>query len=235
MTQTDLTGAIAELEAGGRTATFIDADCPDLSVVPAPWRGIARSDDAEERRLLALSLWNREFLDLIPGYAGALASQLADVQACVLSDEGPVLIYLFETSARAIDFWIGWDPATFGDKDPVFWETIPAPARTFLRGVHAGYTGSDWECCGIMRPKDMTTFADSWGSPDGIPGWSDNWWPDCQPIDSRRMLYITRTSDTYQLSTSPDLPPGEALVSYDGEVNVVDFGQELDKIMLIGL
>jgi hypothetical protein len=30
------------------------------------------------------------------------------------------------------------------------------------------------------------------------------------------------------------LSPGQALTYYDGEVNVVDFAQELDKIMLTG-
>jgi hypothetical protein len=30
-------------------------------------------------------------------------------------------------------------------------------------------------------------------------------------------------------------PPGQALTYYDGEINVVDFAQALDKIMLTGI
>ena len=131
---------------------------------------------------------------------------------------------------------IGWDPASFGAKEPIFWETIPAPARTFLREAHAGYTLSgDWEACGMIAPHSMTTLAGAWENPDGIPGWYDNWWPDCEPIDSRRLLYVTHSTPDYALSTSPNLPPGQALTYYDGEINVVDFAQELDKIMLTGI
>lgn len=227
---------VAELAGPDRTASVIDAGYPDVSAIPAQWRGIVHSSDSEERRLRALSLWNRDFLDLIPGYAKVLRTKLIDVRVCALSDEGPILVYLLEALDRPFVMWIGWDPASFGEREPIFWETIPMPARTFLHEVHAGYTlSADWEACGIMRPQDMMTFAESWEAPDGIPGWFDNWWPDCEPIDSRRMLYVTHTSPSYVLSTSPDLPSGKALIYYDGEINVVDFDQELDKIMLGGV
>lgn len=231
MSGTELAEVTARLEEGGRTATFVDAHSTDLSEIPDQWRGIVQSSDAEKRRLLALSLWNRDFLDLIPGYANALREKLTDVRVCALSDEGPVLIYLFEACGGTMDFWIGWDPGTFGDEEPIFWETIPPSARMFLRQVHAGFTGPDWESWGIIRPKDMTTIAEWFESPDGIPGWFDNWWPDCEPIDSRRMLYITHTEGNYHLCTSPDLAVGRALTYRDGEIDVVDFGEELDKIM----
>lgn len=236
MSAIDLADVVAKLERYGRTASVVDAGSLDLASVPAQWRGIARSSDAEERRLQALSLWNREFLDLVPGYAGALRTKLVDVRVCALSGEGPVLLYFFDESDPTNSMTIGWDPASFGAKEPAFWETIPGPARTFLQQTHAGYTLSgDWEACGLTPPKNMTTLAEAWENPDGIPGWSDNWWPDCEPIDSRRMLYITHSTPSYVLATSPDLPANKALTYYDGELNVVDFGQELDKIMLIGL
>jgi hypothetical protein len=73
------------------------------------------------------------------------------------------------------------------------------------------------------------------GEPGRDPRWYDTWWPDCEPIDSRRLLYVTHSTPDYALSTSPDLPPGQALTYYDGEINVVDFAQELDKIMLTGI
>jgi hypothetical protein len=232
MTEIVLAEVIAELENGLRTATIVDADSSSLSLVPAQWRKIALSGDAEERRLLALSLWNRDFLDLIPGYAEALRTRLRDVRVCVFSDEGPILIYLLEVHDGSIAVWIGWDPATFGDKEPIFWDTIPAPAQTFLREVHAGFTGPDWEGLGIVRPKSMTTYAEWFGSPDGIPGWFDNWWDDCEPVDSRRMLYITHAVSIMDLSTSPDLASGRAITWYEGHLQIGDFGKELDLMML---
>jgi hypothetical protein len=84
----DLAEVVAKLECHGRTASIIDAGSPDMSAVPAQWAAIARSGDAEERRLLALSRWNRDFLDLGPGYAAALRTKLVDVQVFALSGEG---------------------------------------------------------------------------------------------------------------------------------------------------
>jgi hypothetical protein len=55
----DLAEVVAKLECQGRTASIIDAGAPDMSAVPAQWAAIARSGDAEEPRLLALSRWNR--------------------------------------------------------------------------------------------------------------------------------------------------------------------------------
>jgi hypothetical protein len=166
----DLSEVVAKLECHGRTASIIDAGSPDMSAVPAQWAAIARSGDAEERRLLALSRWNRDFLDLIPGYAAALRTKLVDVRVCALSGEGLILLYFFDESDPTYSITIGWDPASFGAKEPIFWETIPAPARTFLREAHAGYTLSgDWEACGMIAPHSMTTLAGAWENPDGIP------------------------------------------------------------------
>jgi hypothetical protein len=233
MSEIDLAAVVAELEKGRRTATMPAADHPGLSAVPERWRQIAQSDDAEKRRLLAVSLWNRELLDLIPGYAEALRTKLIDVRVCVLSDEGPVLVYIFEASDRPLAVWIGWDPNAFGDTEPVFWETIPAPARTFLRHVHAGYTWSTgWDAYGLIRPKDMTTLAQWAEHPDGIPNWSEQWWEDCDPIDSRRLLLVGTDGSNFDLCTSPDLSPGAALTNDVGHLQVGDFGEQLDSLML---
>ena len=62
--------------------------------VPEQWRPILESDDAESRRLTALS-WNREFLDLVPQFAQALRTELADVRVGQLKGEA-VLVYAFE-------------------------------------------------------------------------------------------------------------------------------------------
>jgi hypothetical protein len=232
----DLAKVVAKLEDPGRTVSIIGTDHADLSSIPEQWRAIAGSDDAEERRLRALALWNGDFLDLIPDYANVLRTKLVDVRVCDLSGQGPILVYLFDESDPVHSMMIGWDPASFGDNEPALWESIPAPARTFLRQVHAGYTlGGDWEACGLRRPRDLTTIAEAWQAPDGVPGWFDNWWPDSDPVDSRRMLYVTHSTPDYLLCTSPDVPSGKALTYYDGEINLVDFGAELDKIMLIGV
>jgi len=80
-----------------------------MSAVPAQWAAIARSGDAEERRLLALSRWNRDFLDLIPGYAAALRTKLVDVRVCALSGESLVLLYFFDESDPTYSMTIGAD------------------------------------------------------------------------------------------------------------------------------
>src|SRR5690349_17323541 len=86
---------------------FVDADSPALGDIPQDWQPIARSDDAEERRLRAMALWNRDFLDLVPEFADTAAARLADVKACI-AWETPLLVYVFDDGA---DGWlpqVGW-------------------------------------------------------------------------------------------------------------------------------
>jgi hypothetical protein len=234
MVQIDLAAIAATLENRYHTVTFVDSDSPKAPEIPAQWRGIAESDDAEQRRLSAMTLWNRDFLALVPGYAEALRTKLADVRPCVFSDEGPALVYIFDAGASTA-VWIGRDPAGFGDT-PVYWESLPVPARTFLREVHAGYSLSGRGACGLARPRNMTTLAEKWSETGVIPDWlGETWFPDCERIDPHRVMYVTHTSETFELATSPDLPPGKALIYHDGEANMVSFGEELDAMMQIRL
>jgi hypothetical protein len=236
MTDIDLTEIRTKLEGRGqRSVSIIEPRSALAANVGAAWRPIAQSSDPEERRLRALALWNREFLDLIPQYAGVLRTKLLDVRVCTLSDEGAILIYLFSEVEPVESMMIGWDPAGFGADEPIFWDSIPAPARAFLQHTHAGYNNPhDWESGGLLCPADMTTPAQYWGEPDGIEGWFENHWLDCEPIDSRRMLYVASPKSSYMLCTSPDAPAGTGLVYYDNEINLVDFFEELDRILLAG-
>jgi len=236
MTDIDLTEIRTKLEGRGqRSASIIEPGSAQAANALAAWRPIAQSGDPEERRLRALALWNREFLARIPQYAEVLRTKLLDVRVGTLSDEGAILIYLFSESDPVESMMIGWDPAGREAHQPMFWESIPAPARAFLQHTHAGYNNArDWESGGLLRPADMTTPAQYWNQPDGVDGWFENYWPDCEPIDSRRMLYVASPKPSYMLCTTPDAPAGTGLVYYDNEINKVDFFDELDRILLAG-
>lgn len=236
MSDVDLAIVCRMLEHDGfRTVSVVDATSPHRGTVAPQWLPIAHSDDAEERRLRALALWDRDFLDLIPDYAEFMRTRISDVRVCSLSDQGNVLLYLFDTPDPLDSAHIGWDRASFGDTEPVFWDSLPALARSFLREVHPGYTcANNWESGGLFCPRDMITMAEHWEEPDGIDGWYDNYWIDCEPIDSRRMLHVGQTHVNYMLSVSPDAPPGKGVVYYRGEVNLADFFSELDGLLMYG-
>jgi hypothetical protein len=144
----DLAEVVAKLECHCRTASIIDAGSPDMSGAPAQWAAIARSGDAEERRLLALSRWCREFVDLIPGYAAALRTKLVDVRVCALSGESLVLLYFFDESDPTYSMTIGWDPASFGAKEP---GTRSRHHRICLRAKRSSTTTGDQ--CGRLRSE----------------------------------------------------------------------------------
>ena len=214
MSNADVTAAITRLEDDhGPCAPM------DLATMPAQWRPIAESDDPEY---------------LIPDYRTVLTTKLLDVRACEFEALGWVLVYLVDSTDR-VSSWIGRDPAGFGDSTPVFWDCLPAPVRTFLRDVHAGYTSSYGFACGLTHPGNMITLADKWGGPEGLPEWlEETWFLDCDPIDARRTMYLTETSDTVQLVVSPDLPEGKALVYADSEARIVDLADKLQDFMCSG-
>ena len=231
MPDIDLVAIAARLGHRRRTATFAEPGSLSAAAAPVQWRAIAESDDAEHRRLSALTLWNREFLDLIPDHARKLTTHLLDVRVCEFSDRGFVLAYLFDT-ANGITPWIGGDPAAFGDTNPVFWECIPPPAQAFLREVHAGYTLSDQLSRGLTHPRHMVTMVEKWSDDYSVPEWLEElWFHNCEAIDPRRIMFVTQTHDSFEMAVSPDLPAGKALVIYDSEADMVDFNHELDGIM----
>jgi hypothetical protein len=197
--------------------------------VPEQWRPILESDDAETRRLTALALWNREFLELVPRFAHVLRTELADVRVGHQRGEA-VLVYAFEHhdyGERVVTCWIGWDPATFGDAEPPLYECVPEPLRVFYRQVHAGFTAPDRESFGPNSPKYMRTLA---GIGHFTEDDADLW--DGQDIPWTRLL-IVAIADTTYYCVSPDLPPGQAVQVYEGQPDdPEDFGPLLDKVMI---
>ncbi|WP_433204743.1 hypothetical protein ACQP1G_16570 [Nocardia sp. CA-107356] len=215
------------LEIGEVSAQLIDTVAPEAASVPQRWRGIADSVEPSERAAVALSLWNRDFLDLVPRFAHVLESALVDVRPCYW--QGPsgaeiVLVYIVSSPGESLAVWVGWDPALFGDHRPTLWDSLPMQARTFLQEVHAGFTLPDGETCGLTRPRFMYSLAEWSGWPEGIPEWEGNWWEDCEPVDSRRLLRITGNGSDFDLCTSPDLPAGTGLASSSGHLQVVRQG-----------
>lgn len=196
--------------------------------VPEQWRSILESDDAGTRRLIALSLWNRELLDLVPQFAQELRTNLVDVRVGHHHGEA-VLVYAFEHidyGERVVTCWIGWDPATFGDAEPPFNAWVPEPLQVFYRQVHAGFTASNWEF-GPIRPKYLRTLA---GVLHATEDDADLW--EGQDIPWTRLLVVAITGTVYYC-VSPDLPPGQAVQVADGQPDdPEDFGPLLDKAMM---
>ncbi|EFG77205.1 hypothetical protein HMPREF0591_2907 [Mycobacterium parascrofulaceum ATCC BAA-614] len=197
--------------------------------VPESWQPIARSDAAEARRMAALSLWNSDFLQLVPDFAQALETELADVRIGHLAGEA-VLVYALEhydDDQRHVVCWIGWDPALSRDAELRFAEAIPDPVRRFYRETHAGFVAPDWMSNGPIPPRHLQTYAEYLGCPEGLP--ESNWPPDA--VDATRLLLLATTADAH-LCVSPDLPPGQALTVYGGVPEAPeDFGALLDETM----
>ena len=198
--------------------------------VPERWRAIAESDDPEVRRQGAMSLWNNDFLELVPEFASALQSELADVRVGHVGDDA-VLIYAFEHydaggPDRHVVCWIGWDPALFTDAETPLFGSIPEPVQTFYRDVHAGFIGPDWLSYGPIQPRHLQTYAEFVDLPEGVPDW-----PEGEP-DSTRLLVLASTGGNVHLCVSPDLPAGQALTVYDGVADPPEeFSELLDHTM----
>lgn len=212
------TNPISILDPGPRTR----------ALTPQAWWPVAESADPEERKHTALALWNADFLELIPRYAQALHNALVDVRVAQHSwFSAPSLDYVLRTWNGELAVWVGEDPRTFGEQDPPMFESVPAPARTFLRQVHAGYTTWDGESCGLIAPRNMTTLAARWGDPDDneIYEWEEQ---DHQFPGTQRLLVLTEGSVDADLCTSPDLPAGTAVTYFEPDFEVRPFGAALD-------
>ncbi|MDT5009594.1 MAG: hypothetical protein QOH57_1211 [Mycobacterium sp.] len=194
--------------------------------MPERWRPIADSDDPQARRQAALSLWNADFLALVPDFAAALESELADVHVGHLGDDA-VLVYAFEHydaggPDRYVVCWIGWDPALFTDSETPLFSSIPQPVQAFYRDVHAGFLGPDWLSYGLIQPRHLQSYAEFVGLPEGVPDW-----PEEDP-DSTRLLVLASTGGNVHLCVSPDLDDGQALTIYDG---VADPPEDFDALL----
>lgn len=193
---------------------------------------MAESPDPEDRKRIALALWNAEFLDLVPRYGEALRSALLDVRVAQHSWQNtPTLDYVLRAWDGEPKVWMGEDPRTFGPSAPQMFDSLPAPARIFLRQVHAGFTTLNGRSCGLMPPTDMRTLADSWGqSDDGDV--SECWNASTYPFPgTERLLLITEYIGHPYLFTSPDLPAGTAVTYFEPDFEVSPFGEALDDFL----
>jgi hypothetical protein len=206
--------------------TFIQPGSADVDRVPEPWRPIAASPDPRTRLQTALAQWNASLLDAMPQFAAALRTRFIDVRACV-ADYCAVLVYVATADAGRLVSWVGYDPRSFGDP-PLFWDDFPGPLRVFLRLVHAGFVSDSRTSFGPARPMHMETLASLADEPDGIPDWDE-----VQDIPSTRLLRVTSDGGLTHYCVSPDLPPGKLAVVYEGEIDPLDFGDELDKLLMM--
>jgi hypothetical protein len=205
--------------------TFVEPDSGEASLIPEPWQPIVRSPDRQTRQQTALALWNREFLDLVPRFAAALATRFVDVRAC-LTDDCPVLVYVAQADSGGHVSWVGYDPGTFGAPPP-FWDSFPGSLQAFLREVHAGFVSGSRTSFGPLRPRDMDTLANLGDFPEGIPGWEDD-----ADISSTRLLRITTDGGLLNYCVSPDLAPGQVALVYEGDIDPQDLGSEVDDLLM---
>ncbi|WP_156744997.1 hypothetical protein [Mycobacterium sp. E2238] len=228
-----MTVEITEIEAIlGRVThsePVILAEIGRTADVPESWRPIAQSDAAEARRVAAVSLWNNDFLDLVPTFARAFQTELADVRLGHVMGEA-VLVYAIEhydAGRRHVVCWIGWDPALCNTTELRFAEAIPDAVRRFYRETHAGFVGPDWMSNGPIQPRHLQTYAEYLGCPEGLP--ESNWPRDA--VDPTRLLLLATTAGSH-VCLSPDLPPGQAVTVYGGvPEDPEDFGTLLDETM----
>ena len=205
--------------AGRLGIELVAADAP----MPPGWRSIAAAPGLAGRRQAALALWPRDLLELLPQFAELFAERLLDVRVGRLRGDS-VLVYLTSADSGAALVWLGWPPGSFDP--PVFWDRLPAPARRFLREVHAGFAGPDGDSYGLAQPAGMVTYAE-WAGFDGpIPGWAG-----ADRISSDRLMFVTGNGDLLHLCVSPDLPEGRLAIVYEGDVDPQEFWPALDELM----
>lgn len=224
MAEFDLDQIAGDLDKG--PVKFVDAGSRELTQVPERWQEIAASTTPAARRAAALSLWNQEFVDMVPKFAQALRDNLADVRVCVLRGDW-VLVYVAPAADQRFLLWVGWDPDTFSEAQPPFWNAIPKPPQDFLTTVHAGFTAPDGESFGIVQPARMTTYAEWSGFDDPAEEWDQE-----GEISSTRFMFVTKDSGLLILCVSPDLQDGKVALIYEGDIDSrEDFGPALDNLM----
>ncbi|HSV67502.1 MAG TPA: hypothetical protein VLJ59_16555 [Mycobacteriales bacterium] len=225
MTGIDLAEVATTLGRG--PAVFIDSASPLFSQVPDRWRSIAAAGQPQDRCTTALSLWNTDFCALVPRFSAALATKLVDVRVCHLRGEW-VLVYVAPAFAEPHATWIGHLPADT-QTPPASWSLLPEPVQDFLSTVHGGFTAPDGESYGVIRPSDMVSYV-RWatGSDEPDPDWDEG-----QPLSSARMTFIGKDGGLTHYCVSPDLPPGQVALVYEGEIDPgLQFGPALDDCMM---
>ncbi|MEU7633751.1 hypothetical protein AB0C34_27870 [Nocardia sp. NPDC049220] len=204
-------------------------DVPDARTTE-PFHEIDTAGDREERVRLALRRWNSDFLDLVPKFASELHARLRDVHVCRWHAEGQALLYFVEDADGNTVVWVGWDPHTFTEPTPPFWETLPPAVHRFLTDVHPGFTMLDGESYGLAQPSYMSTFATWAGWLGAIPDWNRE-----DVIGSTSMLWLTGNGFDTALCSSPELAVGEVAVLFEDQFDVSELGKELDTLMLSAL
>ena len=189
--------------------------------LPEQWHPIAASAEWRVRQEIALGLWNDGFLDLVPGFATELAERLVDIRPYLIDDE-PALVYVARSEPYGLVSWVGYDPRATAPLP----EVVPAVLRDFLHGVHAGFVSGIDAGFGPSRPAALGTLAELAGFPDGIPGWDDD-----MEIPSNRLWCFATDGGQARYCLSPDLPPGEVALVYQGDIEPMDLGRALDDLM----
>ncbi|QCB94772.1 hypothetical protein [Cellulomonas shaoxiangyii] len=220
-----LSGTEVAATLPGWATTLVEPGSADAVRLPGQWRAVLEDDDPARRRDAARTLWNPDLLALLPRFADALTTRVVDVRTCLV-DDLPALVYVASADDGSHVSWIGFDPRS-SPAAPPLWDSAPAPLRRFVRDVHAGFTSYTGESFGVVRPVDMATLADLADEPDGIPGWEEG-----ADISSTRLLRFTRDSGALHYCASPDLPPGQIALVYEGDVEGVDAGPELDRLLM---
>jgi hypothetical protein len=227
----DFADVVAGLVRDGWPLHPVEAGSAEFARLPEPWRPIVTAPDPEARSTAALALWNRDLLDLIPHFTELFRTHLVDVRAYVSADTA-ILLYVAEGPPGEDPLvWFGRDPREFGPP-PAFFDRLPAPARTFIGEVHAGFTAPDQESFGLIPPGIMRTIAAIADCPDGIPGWAEADFAETGRIASNRLLRVTTDGGNLMLCVSPDLPAGRAALVYEGDVETREFGPAFDALMI---
>ncbi|MFQ6331210.1 hypothetical protein ACLMAL_34450 [Nocardia sp. CWNU-33] len=194
-------------------ADLVEPGSPAAAHVPARWQAIARATWPQDRRELALALWNLDFLNVLPRFVAVLDEFLVDVRVALLRGDW-VLLYILRGEYQPPVIRIGWDPSTFGADEPPFFDCLPEPLRAFLRTVHAGFTAPEGESFGPLRPRDMITYAEL-GVGHAVV---HNWDADVE-ISPNRVMLIADAISGIRYCVSPDLPAGTIGFELGGNID----------------
>ena len=223
--------------------TVLVAGTAEDADLPEQWRPIAASTDPAERSRTARALWNDDYLDLVPTFAGLLRTRLLDVRACLLADR-PVLAYVLDTDYDGVQLWAGAAPPDApldGAGAPPFWSSYPAPLRTFLSTVHAGFREPPHGANVPLPPALMETLADEWASLDMGEHWAEycrEAWEmgsdDVHVPYDRLVLFADNGSGSsgLRMVISPDLLPDRVAVMHGGILTADPFSAQLDRLLV---
>ena len=223
--------AVAASITGG-DVEWVDADSTTVSTLPEAWQAIAAAGSAAERARMAMSRWDRAFLDLLPRFAALVRDQLIDVVPAVVAGKS-VLVYV-TTDGDAHAPWLGTDPRDFGDASPI-WDVLPRELQAFQRDTHPGF-GLTWPgVYGIRTPADQISryerleLADLGVAPEeAIIGEYDG-----EPVREDEVFLLSFDEAQAFYCVSPRFRVGEIVVIYHDDFDVEDLWPTLDDVMVM--